>query len=208
MYVHRTVRFIVGAILAAFVMAGVGVGAASAQTPTVAQLLQQNPSGGQVLISAIEQLLVKNPSALNTILGSVGGANGPQKTALAIAAAQAMKQLVNTDPVAAADGQEKILAVPDETFKTAAIDAFGDVKLGAIGGAPASGPLGGLAGGPGGSGPLQDIRSTPANTGPFTFGAGTTGLGFVGGSSTTSGGGCTGPVALCNPGTPGQQSVQ
>ena len=116
----------------------------------------------------------------------MGGANDQQKIAIATGAAQAMKQLVSNDPAAAAEGQEKILAVPDETFKTAAINAFGDVKLGALGGAPGQGPLGGPAGAPGGVGALQDIRSTPINTPNFTFGAGTTGLGFVGGSTTTT----------------------
>ena len=42
------------------------------------------------------------------------------------------------------------MAVTDPAFKTAAINAFGDVKLGAVGGA-AGGPLGGPAGGPGGA---------------------------------------------------------
>ena len=68
MYVNRTVRFIVGAVFAAFVIAGIGVGAANAQAPTPAQLLQQNPNGGQLLINAVEQLLLRNPSALNAIL--------------------------------------------------------------------------------------------------------------------------------------------
>ena len=40
MYVHRMARFIVGAVLAVFVMAGIGAGTANAQTQTPAQLLQ------------------------------------------------------------------------------------------------------------------------------------------------------------------------
>ncbi len=61
MYLHRTVRFIAGAIFAAFVMAGMGMGAANAQAQTPAQLLQQNPNGGQLLINALEQLVLTNP---------------------------------------------------------------------------------------------------------------------------------------------------
>jgi len=205
MYALRVARFIAGVIIVASVMAGVGMSAANAQATgplggpcgAPAQLLQQNPNGGQLLINALQEFLLRNPSALNTVLGAVGGANDQQKTAIATAAAQAAKQLVTSEPATAADMQEKILAVSDPTFNTAAVNAFGDVKLGDIGGAPAAGPLGGLAGGPGGIGALQDIRSTPINTGPFTFGSGTTGLGFVGGlsnsTSTTGSGGSVNP---------------
>src|SRR5512143_2880672 len=116
MYLHRTIRFIVGAIFAAFVMAGVGVGAANAQAQTPAQLLQQNPNGGQLLINALQQLLVRNPSALNAVLALVPGASEQQKVAIATAAAGAAKQLVTTEPATAADMQEKILAITDPAF--------------------------------------------------------------------------------------------
>ena len=211
MYMHRTVRFIVGAILAAFVMAGIGAGAANAQEKTPAQLLQQNPNGGQLLINALEQLVLTNPELFKTILGAVGGANEQQKVAIATALSQAAKTMVLTNPERAGEWQEQILAVTDPAFKTAAINAFGDVKLGAVGGGPLGGPLGGLAGGPGGAtggGSLQDIRSNPTATPFFTFGSGTGGLGFVGGvvnngssptSPTNSNGviGATPPNANC-----------
>lgn len=190
MHAVRTARFVVGAIFAAFVMAGVGMSASNAQTPqpqTPAQLLQQNPNGGQLLINALEQLVLTTPSTFNTILGSVGGANQQQKVAIATALSQAAKTMVLTNETLAADWQEKILAVTDPAFKTAAVNAFGDVKLGAVGGAPGTGPLGGPNGGPGGVGTLQEFRSTPITTGPYTFGAGTTGLGFVGGVANVTG---------------------
>ena len=182
MYVHRMVRFIVGAVLAVFVMAGIGAGTANAQQ-TPAQLLQANPNGGQLLINALEQLVLTNPSTFNTILGAVGGANEQQKIAIATALTQAAKTTVLTNEALAAEMQEKILAVTDPAFKTAALNAFGDVKLGAVGGGPLGGPLGGPAGGPGGGGggALQPIQSTPIVTPTFTFGGGTAGLGFVGG---------------------------
>jgi hypothetical protein len=183
MYAVRTARFVVGAIFAAFVMAGVGTSATNAQTQTPEQLLQQNPNGGQLLINALEQLVLTTPSTFNTILGSVGGASEQQKTAIATALSQAAKTMVLTNEPLAADWQEKILAVTDPTFKTAAVNAFGDVKLGAVGGAPGSGPLGGPNGAPAGVAGLQDIRSTPIATGPFTFGSGTTPLGFVSGNA-------------------------
>jgi hypothetical protein len=192
MNVEKPARLIVGAIFAVFVATGIGMGAANAQTQTAAQLLQQNPNGGQLLINGLEQLVLASPSTFNTILGSVGGANEQQKIAIATALSQAAKTLVLTNEPLAAEWQEKILAITDPTFKTAALNAFGDVKLGAVGGAPGTGPLGGVNGGPGGGGGsgLQDIRSIPFATGTFTFGAGTGGLGFVGGvgvaSSSTS----------------------
>jgi hypothetical protein len=185
----RTARFSVCALFAAFVMAGVGVSAANAQAQTPAQLLQQNPNGGQLLTNALEQLVLTTPSAFNTILGSVGGANDQQKIAMATALSQAAKTMVLTNEAVAAEWQQRILAVTDPTFKTAAINAFGDVKLGAVGGAPGTGPLGGPAGAPGGGGGggVQDFRSTPVLTGPYVFGAGTSGLGFVGGAANLTG---------------------
>ena len=57
--IGRTLRYVVGAIFAVFILGGVGVNAANAQqpgAPTVAaflanpgQLLQQNPNGGPLL---------------------------------------------------------------------------------------------------------------------------------------------------------------
>jgi hypothetical protein len=196
MYVHRTARFIVGAIFAAFFMAGIGAGAANAQTQTVAQLLQQNPNGGQLLINALEQLVLTDHSTFNTVLGAVGGANDQQKIAIGTALPQAAKTLVLTNPELAGEWQRLILAVTDPAFKTAALNAFGDVKLGAVGGGPLGGPLGGPAGGPGGGGgggSLENIESTPRTTGSFTFGSGTGGLGFVGGVVNN-------PAALVSPG--------
>jgi hypothetical protein len=187
MHSVRTARFIVCALFAAFVMAGVGMSAANAQSQTPAQLLQQNPNGGQLLTNALEQLVLTTPAVFNTILGSVGGASDQQKIAIATALSQAAKTMVLTDEALAADWQQKILAVTDPTFNTAAVNAFGDVKLGAVGGAPGQGPLGGPAGAPGGVGSLQDIRSTPITTTLFTFGFGTTALGFVGGAGSLTG---------------------
>jgi hypothetical protein len=125
-------------------------------------------------------MVLTNPSTFDTILGAVGGASEQQKIAIATALSQAAKTMVLTNEALAGEWQQKILAVTDPAFKTAAINAFGDVKLGAVGG----GPLGGPAGGPGGTtggGSLQDIRSVPTGTPGFTFGSGTGGLGFVGG---------------------------
>ena len=98
MHAVRTARFVVCAMVAAFVVAGVGMSAANAQTQpqTPAQLLQQNPNGGQLLTNALEQLALTTPSTFNTILGSVGGANDQQKIAIATALSQAAKTMVAT----------------------------------------------------------------------------------------------------------------
>lgn len=187
MYVRRTARFIVGAFMAAFVMVWIGLGAASAQAPTPAQVLQQNPNGGQLLINALEQLLRADPTTARTVLALVPSMNDQQKIAAATAVTQFDKNiLVLTNAAAAADLQQLILAITDPVFKAAALNAFGDVKLGGVGEGELGGPLGGPAGGPGTGSPAQDIRSNPVNTGPFTFGAGTGTLGFVGGVVTNA----------------------
>ena len=124
MNVNKSARVLVGAIVAAFIVTGSGIGAANAQTQTPAQLLQQNPNGGQLLINALEQLVLTNPSTFNTILGSVGGANEQQKIAIATGLSQAAKTLVLTNEPLAAEWQEKILAITDPAFKTAALNAL------------------------------------------------------------------------------------
>src|SRR5450759_2466890 len=164
--VDRTSRFIVGAILAAFVVAAVGMSAAiaqQAQTPTASaflanpgQLLQQNPNGGSLLSNAVQQLALSDPSTFKGLLGLVANANDAQKGAIGQGLAQAAKIEVLTNQTVAADWQQQIAAINDPTFKTAALNAFGDVQLGAVGGA--AGGAAGL-GGPGsapGGGALQN----------------------------------------------------
>ena len=181
---YRTLRFATGAIFAALVVAGIGVGAANAQAQTPAQLLQQNPNGGQLLINALQQLVLTEPRTFDTILGAVGGMNDQQKTATATALTQAAKVMVLTNEALATEWQQKILAITDPTFKTAAVNAFGDVKLGAIGGGPLGGPAGGPGGGGGGA--LEAIVSGPTATHPFTWEAG-----VAPGSATITGGSLT-----------------
>ena len=115
-------------------------GAASAQDANgYAQLLQQNPNGGQVLIGAHRAAHVRqNPSTLHIrFLVQWEALTVLQKTALAKALAQAMKQLVKHRPISGRGrAGENLWLLLIQTFKTAATDAFGDVKLGAIGGGP------------------------------------------------------------------------
>ena len=199
--VDRTFRFIVGAILAAFVMAASGMSAAKAEQapmPTASaflanpgQLLQQNPNGGSLLSNAVQQLALSDTSTFKVLLGLVANANDAQKGAIGQGLAQAAKIEVLTNQTLAADWQQQIAAIPDPSFKTAATNAFGDVQLGAVGGgAPGAGvgAFGGAGGGVGGGGP-QDIRSSPTNTPSFTFTGGTAGASgssSTGGSSTTT----------------------
>lgn len=179
----RTLRFLAGAILAVFVMAFAGMntaGAQQSQTPAVSAflanpglLLQQNPSGGPLLTNAVQQLALADPSTFKILIGLLANANDLQKGAIGEGLAQAAKIEVLTNQPLATEWQQQIAAITDPAFKTAATNAFGDVRLGAVGG----GPLGAAGGGgqtnslqgPGGPGPLQDIRSNFVSTQTFTF---------------------------------------
>ena len=195
--VDQTFRFIVGAILAAFVMAAVGMSAANAQqsqTPTASaflanpgQLLQQNPNGGSLLANAVQQLALSDPSTFKALLGLLANANDAQKGAIGQGLAQAAKIEVLTDQTLAADWQQQIAAIDDPPFKTAAANAFGDVKLGAIGGAAgaAGSGLGGAGSGSGG-GSLEDIRSRGTTTPSFTYSSSTSGASGVSTGSSPS----------------------
>ena len=192
MYViDRTFRFIVGAILAAFVVATVAMSAANAEqapTPTASeflanpgQLLQQYPNGGSLLANAVQQLALADPSTFKALLGLVANANDAQKGAIGQGLAQAAKIEVLTNQALAADWQQQIAAINDPTFKTAALNAFGDVQLGAVGGAAggaAGAGLGGPGGAPGGGSP-QDIHSNPTPTSQFTLTSSTSGVSGV-----------------------------
>ena len=198
----RTFRFIAGAMLAAFVMAAVGISTTNAQqsqNPTVnaflanpGQLLQQYPNGGALLITAVQQLALADPSTFKVLLGLLADANDQQKGAIGEGLTKAAKVEVLTDQALAEDWQQQIAAITDPTFKTAATNALGDVKLGSVGGAAggdASAGLGGPGSGPGGGGggAPQDIRSNPTKTPWFTFTGGTTaGPSFSSSSTTTS----------------------
>ena len=195
--VDRTYRFIAVAILAAFVVAAVGMSAANAQqsqTPTASaflanpgQLLQQNPNGGSLLSNAVQQLALSDPSTFKVLLGLLANANDAQKGAIGQGLAQAAKIEVLTDQTLAADWQQQIAAVNDPPFKTAAANAFGDVKLGAIGGA--AGAAGSGLGGPGsgsGGGSLEDIRSRSTTTQSFTFTSSTSAASSVSASASAS----------------------
>src|SRR5262245_12734693 len=123
MYLNRAIRFIAGAIVAVFVATGLGTGATNAQTQKPSQCQPQNPNGGQLLINALEQLVLTNPASFQTILGSVGGANDQQKIAIATALTQATKTMVLTNEALAANWQQQILSITDPTFKNAALNA-------------------------------------------------------------------------------------
>jgi hypothetical protein len=199
--VDRTSRFITGTIFAAFVMAAVGMSAANAQqTPTVSaflanpgQLLQQNLNGGSLLANSVQQLALADPSTFKALIGLVATANDLQKGAIGQGLAQAAKIEVLTNQAVAADWQQQIAAINDPTFKTAALNAFGDVQLGAVGGAAggaagsaAGAGLGGIGGGAGGAVQTIGQSGNAVATSSFNFTGGTTGSGGSSFSSTTS----------------------
>jgi hypothetical protein len=201
MYViGRVCRFIAGAILAAFVVAAVGMSAANAQqsqTPTASaflanpgQLLQQNPNGGSLLANAVQQLALSDPSTFKALLGLLANANDAQKGAIGQGLAQAAKIEVLTNQTLAADWQQQLEAINDPTFKTAALNAFGDVRLGAVVGA-AGGDTGAGLGGPGagagGGGSPEDTRARTTATQPFTFTGSTSAASSTGSGVSASG---------------------
>jgi hypothetical protein len=180
--VDRTFRFIAGAVFAASVLAAVGTSAANAQQtqpPTVkaflanpGQLLQQYPNGGLLLIKAVQQLALADPSTFGPLLALLTSGNDLQRGAIGDGLAQAAKIEVLADQTLAADWQTQIAAITDPAFKTAATDAFGDVVIGAVGGTALGGALGGFGGGPQVStntGTTEDIQSTPTKTQSFVF---------------------------------------
>jgi hypothetical protein len=188
--INQPPRFIVGAMLAAVVMVGVGISAASAQqsaTPTTAafrtdpgKLLKQNPTGGSILTNAVQQLAVSDPSTFKALIGLVANASDQQKSAIAQGLTRAAKIEVLTDQKAAQEWESQIAAITDPSFKTAALDALGDVKLGAVAGAAGGSAGAGLggpggAGGGGGGGTTQAIGTggTPVVTPSFTSAANT-----------------------------------
>jgi hypothetical protein len=204
--IGRTLRYLVGALVAVFVLGGVGVNSANAQqpgapnaqqpgAPTVAaflanpgQLLQQNPNGGPLLAGIIQQLVLLDPSTFKIILGLLPDANDQQKIAIAQGLVQAAKIEVLTDQKLAQEWQGQIAEIGDPTFKTAATNAFGDVQLGAIGGAPggnAGAGLGGPGGGPGGGGGGGPQGYNPVTTPFFTYTGSTTGTGVPSTTTTT-----------------------
>ena len=174
----RTLRFIAGAIVAVLVLAGVDARPAHAQQPpTVSaflanpgQLLTQYPVGGTLMIGAVEQLALADPSTFKTLIGLLANANDQQKGAIGEGLTQAAKTEVLTNQTVAADWQQQIAAITDPSFKTAATNALGDVQLGSIGG----GNLGSSGGGPtgqggGGGGAPATFPQTNTNTPGFTF---------------------------------------
>ena len=180
--VERVIRFTAGVIFAASVFAVVGINAAYAQKtepPTAeafianpGQLLQQYPNGGLLLIKAVEQLALADPSTFKLLIGLLPNANDLQRGAIGEGLAQATKVEVLADQTLAADWQEQIAAITDPAFKVAATDAFGDVAIGAVGGTPVGGILGGFGGGPQGStstGSAEEIRASPTKTQSFIF---------------------------------------
>jgi len=180
--IGRTLRLIAGAIFAASILVPIAPNTASAQQtqpPTAKaflvnpqQLLQQYPNGGQLLIKAVQQLALEDPSTFKVLIGLLKDANDLQRGAIGEGLAQATKLEVLADQALATEWQQEIVAITDPTFKTAALNAFGDVTIGAVGATPLGGQLGGFGTdqqGSNGSSVVQDIRSKTVNTQSFVF---------------------------------------
>jgi hypothetical protein len=186
--IDRTFRFVAAAIVAAFVLAGVSMSAANAQQSTPAQLVLNNPNGGQALINAAQQLIITDHSTLKAFLGLVPGANEQVKVAIATAIGQALKIIALTDPAGAVDMQTQAAAITDRSFILALAAAKGDVQLGAVGGAQggaAGAGLGGPGGGVGGGG-VESFQNRTTGSPVFAFTGGTGGSGGTTYSPTTT----------------------
>jgi hypothetical protein len=116
-------------------------------------------------------MALADTSTFKILLGLLSGANDLQKSAIGAGLARAAKIEVLTDQSVAADWQQQIAAINDPSFKTAATDSFGDVKIGALGGSPlgGTGTGSGLGAPPGSSGPAQSISSSSVPTRTFTI---------------------------------------
>ena len=175
--VGQTFRFIAGVVVAVFVLTAVEARPAQAQQPlTVSQflanpgqLLQQFPVGGNLMIGAVQQLALADPSTFKALIGLVGNANDQQKSAIGEGLTQAAKIEVLTNQTLAADWQQQIAAITDPAFKVAATNALGDVQLGSIGGGNLGSAGGGPAGPGGGGGPPQNFQPNTTNTQGFVF---------------------------------------
>lgn len=191
-------RAVFAAAISVIALSGVIASAQQSQTPTVTAflanpqgLLQKNPNGGSRLSNELQQLALLDPSIFKVLLGLLEGSNDLQRGAIGEGLAQAAKIEVLTDQAIAADWQQQIAAIGDPTFKAAATNAFGDVKLGAIGGGPLGGG-GGPAGPFGSPGPLQNFPSNAVSTQSFTITSSTT---SASGSFTSTGRGPSTPVS-------------
>lgn len=174
-------RAVFAAAISVIALPGVIASAQQSQTPTVTaflanpqELLQKNPNGGSRLSNELQQLALLNPSMFKVLLGLLEGSNDLQRGAIGEGLAQAAKIEVLTDQAIAADWQQQIDAIDDPTFKAAVTNAFGDVKLGAIGGGPLGGDGGGPAGPFGSPGPLQNFPSNAVSTQSFAITSSTT----------------------------------
>jgi hypothetical protein len=180
---QRITRVLASAIVGTFMVVSAAI---AQQVPSVtafladpARLLEQNPQGGSLLASTVEQIALTDTSTFEALLGLLPRSNEAQRGAIGRGLAHAAKVLVLTNQEVAVAWQQQIALVTDPSFNTAATEALADVKLGSVGGGPGSG-LGGPGGGPGG-GVAEDIRPKSFGTLPFTITGSTTASG-----STTS----------------------
>jgi hypothetical protein len=154
-----------------------------------AQVLQQNPNGGPLMITQIRDLAVSDPATLSAILGLLANANNDQKTAIGSALGQAARIVVRTNQAYGAQIQAAVAQTNDRVAMVAFTAVTGERELGGIGGGAGAsgGAVGGqtnaLSGAPSSTGAPQQIGGPGTPTGPFGITSSVTGLG--GGSTST-----------------------
>lgn len=190
-------------MIASFAIATMVVAPATAQTApsqTVAQLLQQNPNGGQQLIAAIRDLAVSDHSALDAIINALATANSDQQTAIGTGLAQAANATVGTDPAYANTIAQRVTQSGSQ-FASNAYAGASQVAIGATGGGGGAAGGGGGGGGIGGqtgnsgvafgginSGTAQTFGSSTHANQPTNFfsGGGSSSIGSTGTTTTTA----------------------
>lgn len=205
---RRSLRFVLRSLMslaaAGYVLAQLG------GSPAVAALTQQqvnqflnNPSailtansqGGVKLTTAIRDLMLADPTALQTVIGLLANANAAQQEAIGMGLGQAAQVLATTNPTAAAAIQTAVAASELKLVVEAYQTEVGTLPIGAAGGG--GGETGGAAnaglslsaataGGGGGGGGAGPGGGGVAGGGGGLTGAGGAGGGFSGGSSATT----------------------
>jgi hypothetical protein len=145
-----------------------------------AQMLQQFPSAGGLMITRVRDLAASNPAALRPIIQLLANANPEQKRAIGAGLAQAARICVRTEQAYATEIQNLLAATKDQEAILAFAAVAGDRPIEASG--AGGGFSGGASGGPttllnlgGGGSSLQPPGNFGTPTLQFTISAGVSG---------------------------------
>jgi hypothetical protein len=155
------------------------------QLQAVADLLQQNPSGGTQLSHACRDMLLADHTTLSAIITVLANANVNQRRAIGSCLGLAALASVATDPAFATDIQDCVAASGFEPVMTAFAAETCNVAIGAGGGGGGPTEFGAPIGG-GGGGVISAPSVGFSTTGSFLTGGSAGGVGSVGNTGNTS----------------------